>query len=202
MLTSVGRGAVQRLLSHGLATGRLQTTPLALIRNPRTTLSACMASSRSLSTSPATRFPAKKTTATPGRPKAKATTKAKAKPKAKAKAKTKPKAKPKPKKRVKKALTDEQKVAAAKKSLRAKALLTEPKLLPQTPWTVYVTEHANDTKIDGRSGLGERTKALSPLFKSLSSFETQVRSTYPAHSLQIQPLRPLLDTRVLTTNAQ
>lgn len=83
------------------------------------------------------------------------------------KAKAKPKAKPKPKK----ALTPEEKAKKEVRELKAKALLTEPKKLPETKWLVYVTQELTGTSVGG--DLAGKTTAVSQSFKTLSTFELE-----------------------------
>lgn len=115
---------------------------------------------------------AKKTTAT------KATTKATAK-KATGTSKS-PKAKktsPPPKK--KKVLTDKQKAAKElskarkeKAELKQKALFTEPKNLPRTAWTVYMTREAAGGGFEG--DMVAKMPTIANAFKALSSSELEV----------------------------
>lgn len=97
------------------------------------------------------------------------------KPKRKSKAgvKAKPKAKPK-----RKALTEQQKAAKAKKlagikkkDLREQALLTAPKQLPSTAYTVLSTSSSSKGM-----RLAEHSKAMSAQYKSLSPEEMEVYS--------------------------
>ncbi|KAK8114216.1 hypothetical protein PG999_006285 [Apiospora kogelbergensis] len=124
---------------------------------------------------------AKKTTAT------KATTKATAK-KATGTSKS-PKAKktsPPPKK--KKVLTDKQKAAKElskarkeKAELKQKALFTEPKNLPRTAWTVYMTREAAGGGFEG--DMVAKMPTIANAFKALSSSELEIADAQHARNL-------------------
>ncbi|CAI4216766.1 unnamed protein product [Parascedosporium putredinis] len=80
-------------------------------------------------------------------------------------------AKPKPKPKKKKELTPEEKAKKEVKELRAKALLTEPKKLPDSKWLVYITQELKGTFVGG--DLPGKTAAVSQAFKALSTFELE-----------------------------
>ncbi len=111
---------------------------------------------------------AKQTKATPKKPVKKAAKKKKAVAK---------KPKPKVKKPVKKILTDEQKLKAQVKELKAKALLSSPKLKPSTAWSVLLSEHMATQGSGGRSNVGATSKEASAKYKSLSPQELEVRKS-------------------------
>ncbi|PKS10586.1 hypothetical protein jhhlp_002340 [Lomentospora prolificans] len=90
----------------------------------------------------------------------------KAKKKTTKKTATKPKPKAKPKKKV---LTPEEKAKKEAKELKVKALLHEPKKLPETKWLVFVAQELKGTSVGG--DLAGKTAAVSQAFKSLSQFE-------------------------------
>ncbi|KAL0938920.1 HMG box protein [Colletotrichum truncatum] len=156
MLTAIGRAAAQRLL--------LRAAPLAIPRSQLVVRVAC----RAFSTTQWARLPAKATSST-------TTTKKAAAPKKKVVAK-KPKAKkavkkPAAKKRVKKELTPEEKLKLDVRAWKKAALLTEPKLLPATAWTVYSSQQNKSQSWN--VPLANRMKQISEDFKNLSSYEAQ-----------------------------
>ncbi|KAK6842464.1 Protein kinase-like domain [Apiospora arundinis] len=122
---------------------------------------------------------AKKTTTTKA-PAKKAATSAKT-PKAK-------KASPPPKK--KKVLTDGQKAKLEltkarqeKAELKQKALFTEPKTLPYSPWTLYLTRMTAGSPATGT--MSSRMSALATEFKALSHSETEeLQRTVEANKFQ------------------
>lgn len=80
------------------------------------------------------------------------------------------KAAPKKKKAAKKPLTPEQKEKKEIRDLRARALLSGPSLLPESTWSVYLSENAGS----GDSTLMEKVKQLSTTFKTISDMELNV----------------------------
>jgi hypothetical protein len=95
----------------------------------------------------------------------KAAVKAK-KPKAKKAVKAAPK-----KKRVKKVLTPEEKVKLEIRELKKKALLDEPKKLPDRSWLVYVSQHLKNHSV---SDVTSAIKDLSASYKDLAASEIEV----------------------------
>lgn len=83
------------------------------------------------------------------------------------------KAAPKKKKAAKKPLTPEEKEKKEIRDLRARALLSGPSLLPESTWSVYLSENASS----GDSTLMEKVKQLSTTFKTISEMELNVSST-------------------------
>jgi hypothetical protein len=107
--------------------------------------------------------------------------KASAKPKAKPK-KKKVVAKPKP--RVKKVLTEAQKSKRAEvqakvelKALKATALLSPPKLLPSTAWSVLVAEQMKGQLGQGFPGLAKSIGDIATRYKDLDPSEREVGMT-------------------------
>lgn len=96
----------------------------------------------------------------------KKTAKAK-KPKAKKAVKAAPK-----KKRVKKVLTPEEKVKLEIRELKKKALLNEPKKLPDRSWLVYVSQHLKNNNV---SDVTSAVKDLAASYKDLAASEIEVR---------------------------
>lgn len=118
-------------------------------------------------------------------PKAVPKTKSKAKPRIKPKPKPrKAKAKPKLKRKV---LSEKQKAARATqhskdqiKALKEEALLSTPKGLPATAWTVFSSEKfKSSTDTGGRSNLGSTVKALAPEFKKFEPERLEVSPHSP-----------------------
>ncbi|RKU42134.1 hypothetical protein DL546_004587 [Coniochaeta pulveracea] len=94
----------------------------------------------------------------------KKTAKAK-KPKAKKAVKAAPK-----KKRVKKVLTPEEKVKLEIRELKKKALLNEPKKLPDRSWLVYVSQHLKNNNV---SDVTSAVKDLAASYKDLAASEIE-----------------------------
>lgn len=128
---------------------------------------------------------------TTGRTAAKSATKTKAAPKAKAKGTTtkakktakapakKKKAAAKPKKkpvvRKKKELSPEKKEVALRRDLKRKSLMGhEPKNLPATRWTVYMSSVLKGKPSSGINDTRQRMSAIAGDFRSLSSAELEV----------------------------
>ena len=105
---------------------------------------------------------------------------------AKSKAKPKRKLAKKPKKSVKKVLTEEQKARRAEvkakeevKALKAAALLSEPKQLPATAWSVLVSEYVKEQKSEmgqNFSGVTKSVVGAAAKYKSLGPAEREVRT--------------------------
>jgi hypothetical protein len=111
------------------------------------------------------------------------TKKAAAKPKAKPK-KKKVAAKPKP--RVKKVLTEAQKAKRAEaqakvdlKALKATALLSPPKALPSTAWSVLVAEQMKGQSGQGFPGLAKSVGDIATKYKNLDPSDREVGMTTP-----------------------
>jgi hypothetical protein len=107
---------------------------------------------------------------------------------AKSKAKPKRKVAKKPKKPVKKVLTEEQKAKRAEvkakeevKALKAAALLSEPKQLPATAWSVLVSEYVKEQKSEMGQNFSGVTKSITGAatkYKSLNPSEREVRTRH------------------------
>ncbi|WQF77837.1 Putative High mobility group box domain-containing protein [Colletotrichum destructivum] len=171
MLTGIRRAAAQRLLIRTAFLAGPRTQPLFRVtcRNFSTSRWACLPAAKASSTTTETKKALKA--------KAGAATKEKAPSKTKAKAATNA---PKEKKKAdkKKELTPEQmqklKIEAQKvkvKEQKKLALLPNPKKLPNSAWTVYITERANDPEL--AIDLESRAKLNSESYKNLSSYELQ-----------------------------
>lgn len=152
MLTSVSRTAARRVLSAAVAS----KLPHSSARIAPLRRLAPIA--RSFTVSAWIRSPAASGTQT----KKKAVTKKPTKKKAK-------KAAPK-KKKTKKTLTPEEKEKAEIRDLRKKALLKGPSLLPETAWSVFVSENVPT----GHGSLADKVKAISADFKGISDIEKSV----------------------------
>ena len=83
------------------------------------------------------------------------------------------KTKPKAKKPVKKVLTEEQKLKAALKDLKTKAL-SLPKGKPSTAWAVLLAEYVQANANGGNAA--SYSAAASSKYKSLSADELEVRN--------------------------
>ncbi|KAI0137001.1 hypothetical protein BJ170DRAFT_38741 [Xylariales sp. AK1849] len=194
MLFSFGRAAVQRLASRPVATPSHHRLVSALaarlaVRKPNLAWS-CAASSRFFASSGRLK---KTTTTIKTVTKKKATTKAGAKPKkTTTKAKKKPVKKPvrktattaaKPKRtRSAKTLSPEKQARKKRVDLKARALFTEPKQLPSTPWLVFLGEATKGHKLT--DSLGGKSTEASAAFKSLSSSElSRLQSTVEQNKL-------------------
>jgi hypothetical protein len=103
----------------------------------------------------------------------------------KTKSKAKPKKKEAPKKRVKKPLTEKQKAKLQEqkkrleiKSLKSTALLSPPKQLSTTAWTVLVSaelmKDANQEQGQALKLVSSRVKELSAKYKSMDASEREV----------------------------
>jgi myosin heavy subunit len=103
-------------------------------------------------------------------PKAKKSKAATTKKAAKAKKPKVKKAAPK-KKRVKKVLTPEEKIKLEIRELKKKALLNEPKKLPDRSWMVYVSQHLKNNRV---SDVTSAMKDLSASYKDLAASELEV----------------------------
>ncbi|CCF41514.1 HMG box protein [Colletotrichum higginsianum] len=164
MLTGIGRAAAQRLLIRTAFLASPRTQPLFRVTY------------RSFSTSRWASLPAAKASSTTTetkkalKAKAGAATKGKAPSKTKAGAATKP---PKEKKKAgkKEELTSEQMQKIKVKEHKKLALLPNPKKLPNSAWTVYITERANDPEL--AIDLESRAKLNSESYRNLSSYELQ-----------------------------
>lgn len=179
MLTAIGRVAARRALlpSGGSITAAQLTrsSVTASAGNGSSSVFALPLRVRALSITPWMRSPAaskpKRKTSTASAAKKKATTKKKPAVKKKAK---KPAAK-KPTRKVKKEITPEEKEKKDLKQLKEMALLKMPTLLPETAWSVYVSENVNP----GQGKLTDKVKELSSTFGHLSSVEKDVRIHCP-----------------------
>lgn len=166
MLTSIGRAAARRTLAStpSKLTSTTATTKLA----PRTVASHGALPVRSFSVSAWARAPPASTTEKPAAPKTKKT--AAAVPK-KAKKKTKKTAAAAPKKaKKKKVLTPEEKEKSELRELKKMALLKGPTLLPDSAWSVYVSENLPS----GQGSLTDKIKDVSSSFSELSESEKDV----------------------------
>lgn len=167
-LTAIGRAAARRgLLSSRTATRNFGARPaLASVR--RIDASQYL-SLRSLSISAATRSPAKSST---GSKTTKKTKSAAPKKKKKAVAKKKPAKKPalKKAKKPKKAVTPEEKEKSELRQLRKMALLKGPQLLPESAWSVYMSDNMRA----GQGSLSDKVKELSQSFANVSASEKDV----------------------------
>ncbi|OAA33035.1 HMG box protein [Moelleriella libera RCEF 2490] len=164
-LTAIGRAAARRgLLSSRTATRNFGARPaLASVR--RIDASQYL-SLRSLSISAATRSPAKSST---GSKTTKKTKTSAPKKKKKAVAKKKPAKKPalKKAKKPKKAVTPEEKEKSELRQLRKMALLKGPQLLPESAWSVYMSDNMRA----GQGSLSDKVKELSQSFANVSASE-------------------------------
>ncbi|TQN75400.1 Mismatch-binding protein cmb1 [Colletotrichum shisoi] len=172
MLTEIGRAAAaQRLLIRTAFLAGPRTQPLFRVtcRSFSTSRWACLPAAKASSTTTETKQALKA--------KAGAATKGKAPSKTKAKAATKP---PREKEKAdkKKELTPEQmqQLDTEAQKLKVKeqkklALLPDPKKLPISAWTVYITERAKDR--ESAIDLESRAKLNSGLYRNLSSHELQ-----------------------------
>lgn len=114
---------------------------------------------------------------------------------AKSKAKPKRKVAKKPKAPVKKVLTEEQKAKRAEvkakeevKALKAAALLSEPKQLPATAWSVLVSEYVKEQKSEMGQNFSGVTKSITGAaakYKSLSPAEREVRTGHRLSKTQL-----------------
>lgn len=175
MLSSIGRAAIQRLVS----------TPTTTTSSRRFLVSRLVAYAPKYNFSSVQSFaaPARpKTSATTGRatkrtatktPTKKSTTKSKT---TKSKTKAAPvKAESKPV-RKRKPLTPEKQALLERKELKKTALFTEPKLLASTPWTVFVIEQTKQ-KAGGPADLRSRMEQISQSFRALPASELQVSTS-------------------------
>ncbi|OTA96985.1 hypothetical protein M434DRAFT_392429 [Hypoxylon sp. CO27-5] len=184
MLSIVGRAAIRRLISapyptssYRIVVSRLAATPLGCNRDfirsltggktKASTTTKTATKGRAKTTTKATAKAKTKPTSTKGR--TKQSTKAK-KPTSKAAAKSKSKASPTG--RAKKPLSPEKKAVLERRELRKTALYTEPKLLPDTPWTIFVVEQTKG-KTGGPDILRNKMAQIAQDFKTLSSSEQQ-----------------------------
>ncbi|KAJ0160368.1 hypothetical protein CTA2_8094 [Colletotrichum tanaceti] len=165
MLTGIGRAATQRVLIRTAFLAGPRTQPLVRVtcRSFSTSRWVCLPAAKASSTTTETKKALKA--------KAGAATKTKAPTKTKAKAAEK---RPKEKKEAnkKEELTPEQTLKLEIKEQKRFALLPNPKPLPNSTWTVYVTEKANDPGLANLDMLS-RAKHNAEVYKTLSSSELQ-----------------------------
>lgn len=159
MFAFVGRTAARRALGSAIS-----STSIKSATNPArvATFRRLAPIARSFTVSAWIRSP---TAAGAGKKKATATKKKPAKKAAPKKKKTVVK-----KKKTVKVLTPEQKEKAEIRELKTRALLKGPTFLPDTTWSVYLTE--NITSGDGP--LPEKAKHLASTFKTISDLELNV----------------------------
>lgn len=194
MLSGPGRAAVRRLAGGlpRLSTKHIEQLPrVALSSHSFINANAVRRVTWRLYGSAASKPSTAKVASSKTAPKAKATTKTatktaggKAKPKTAAKSKAKPGPKPKAKaKAAKKVLTEAQKTKLAEKKskdaiteLKAKALLTEPKKLPELSRNLFTADLKSRYPAEGTSQerFTEFSKVVNSAFKDLSPSEIEV----------------------------
>ncbi|XDG06544.1 hypothetical protein ABKA04_006159 [Annulohypoxylon sp. FPYF3050] len=194
MLSSIGRAAIRRLISapvttssnrivvsglsaDSLRSGRLFIRGFATAGKPKTKSSATTKSAakpaatkgRTKTTTKAKATAATKTTKAAASKskstKSRTTVKAKSKSKAKAKAK-------KPKARKRQPLSPEKKIILERRELKKAALFVVQKRLPDSPWTVFVSESTKGTT-GGPDLLSARMGSLSQEYKTLPASRIQ-----------------------------
>ena len=140
----------------------------------RTTTAARKAPTTSKTT--AAKKPGPKKTTPKAIPKAKSNAKPRIKSKPKPAKKKRAKAKPRPKPKVKKpkkVLTEAEKLALKKQELK-KTALKSPHALPQSRWTVFMTEKVRTAGTDGRKGIGSVVREASAEYKQQTPDQIEV----------------------------
>lgn len=194
MLSSIGRAAIRRLISAPVTTSSNRIVVYSLsadsLRSGRLFVRGFATAGKPKTKSSATTKSAAKPAATKGRTKtttkAKATTatkttraaaskskstKSRTTAKAKSKSKSKAKAK-KPKARKRQPLSPEKKIILERRELKKAALFDVQKRLPDSPWTVFVSESTKGTT-GGPDLLSGRMGALSQEYKTLPASRIQ-----------------------------
>lgn len=166
MLTAIGRVAAHRALAPSRASPFVLTSQLLRASANRPNAPS-FAASRSLIVSAWMRSPAKRPSPTGSKTDKKTTATQKKKPATKKKVK-KPAAKA-TKKPKKKQLTPEQKEKADLSELKKMALLKGPTLLPNTAWSVYVSDNVSA----GQGKLTDKIKDVAEQFAGLSLSEKE-----------------------------
>ncbi|KAI2784785.1 hypothetical protein F4815DRAFT_454212 [Daldinia loculata] len=199
MLSSIGRAAIKRVVSTSATTAprRIAVSwpithtsrysrgfvqgfatagqPKASITTKATTKASKPKATKTTEATKATKVTkatkgTTKAAATKGRTKQKATTtKAKT---TKKKAAPKSKAKGKGARKQKKPLSPAKKAILERRQLKKTALFNEPKLLADSPWTVYVAEQTKD-KVTSAEDLRDRMLGLAQSYRSLPASEHQ-----------------------------
>ncbi|KAI1458995.1 hypothetical protein F4805DRAFT_98021 [Annulohypoxylon moriforme] len=193
MLSSIGRAAIRRLVATSATTSsnRIVVSSLSAnsLRSGRlfvrsfATPAKSKASTTKSATKPAatkgrtkTTAKAKTTKATKATKATKTTKSAKSKStrstksKAGAKAKAKPKAKPKPRKR--RPLSPERKNLLERRALKKTAILSEPKLLADSAWTMFVVEQIKGSH-GGPNVFRDKISVLGQEFRALPASRLQ-----------------------------
>lgn len=172
MLTAIGRAAARRvLLPSRTASSKLTQLPRGPVVFRLPNASTVFAGARPLSVSAWLREPTK--TASTGKTKKTTATKKKTTTTKKKTTATKKKAKKvvAPKKKAKKVLSPEEQDKADLRLLKKMALLKGPALLPDSAWSVFVSNNITT----GQGKLTDQIKDVSAKFSGLSVSEKEVR---------------------------
>ncbi|KAI1847430.1 hypothetical protein JX265_005510 [Neoarthrinium moseri] len=169
MLSSIGRAAVRRLAATPVATSSANVVAATwACRVPFRPARLCAARLYATAVSKPAKKPAAAAKTTSTKTKKPASTKAAAKPKktaAKAKAKKPVQKAP----RAKKPLSPEQQDIKLRRELKKKALYDTPRQLPESAWTVFLTQETRQALPSG--GITKMMPEIAARFKALSSSE-------------------------------